>query len=50
MAAGILAAVVFAVPPGRAAGTALILAAAAGVAFARPASGVRASSPAWSSS
>jgi len=42
MAAGILAAVVFAVPPGRAAGTALILAALAGLAFARPASGVRA--------
>jgi len=42
MAAGILAAVVFAVPPGRAVGTALILVAAAGIAFARPAGGVRA--------
>src|ERR1035437_9549748 len=45
MAAGILAAVVFAVPPGRAAGTALILAALAGLAFARPGSGVRALLP-----
>src|SRR5450755_2609001 len=42
MAAGILAAVVFSVPPGRAMGTALILVAAAGIAFARPGSGVRA--------
>lgn len=42
MAAGILAAVVFAVPPGRAAATALILAAAVGIAFARPGCGVRA--------
>ena len=42
MAAGILAAVIFAVPPGRAVGTALILAAAAGLALARPGSGVRA--------
>jgi competence protein ComEC len=42
MAAGILAAVVFAVPPGRATATALILASAAGIVFARPGSSARA--------
>ena len=41
-AAGILAAVFFAVPPGRALGTALLVVAAAGIAFARRGGGVRA--------
>jgi competence protein ComEC len=42
MAAGILAAVVCAVPPGRALGTGLVLTSAAGAVLARPGGGVRA--------